>query len=42
NLDFVKNPTAERGDRLFYQSANYRAVLFAAIIVDVLLKTLLL
>jgi 4-hydroxybenzoate polyprenyltransferase len=42
NLDFVKNPTAERGDRLFYQSANYRAVLFAAIIVDVLLKALLL
>lgn len=41
NLDFVKNPTAERGDRLFYQSADYRAVLFAAIIVDVLLKALL-
>lgn len=41
NLDFVKKPTAERGDRLFYQSANYRAVLFAAIIVDVLLKALL-
>ncbi len=41
NLDFVKNPTAERGDRLFYQSANYRAVLFAAIIADVLLKAML-
>jgi hypothetical protein len=26
---------------LFYQSANYRAVLFLAIIVDVLLKTIL-
>jgi len=38
NLDFVRNPTAERGNRLFYQSANYRAALFAAIIVDVLLK----
>jgi 4-hydroxybenzoate polyprenyltransferase len=39
NLDFVRQPTAERGDRLFYQSANYRAVLFAALIVDVLLQT---
>jgi 4-hydroxybenzoate polyprenyltransferase len=41
NLDFVRHPTAERGERLFYQSASYRAVLFAAIIVDVLLRTLL-
>jgi 4-hydroxybenzoate polyprenyltransferase len=40
-MDFVRNPTAERGDRLFYQSANYRAVLFAAIIADVLLRTIL-
>ncbi len=39
NLDFVRHPTAERGERLFYQSASYRAVLFAAIIVDVLLRT---
>jgi len=38
NLDFVLNPTADRGNRLFYQSANYRAVLFAAIILDVLLR----
>jgi 4-hydroxybenzoate polyprenyltransferase len=38
NLDFVRNPTAQRGARLFYQSANYRAVLFAAIIADVLLR----
>jgi 4-hydroxybenzoate polyprenyltransferase len=38
NLDFVRHPTAQRGERLFYQSANYRAVLFAAIIVDVLLQ----
>lgn len=38
NLDFVRHPTAERGEKLFYQSANYRAVLFAAIIVDVLLR----
>ena len=42
NLDFVLNPTAERGNRLFYQSANYRAVLFGAIILDVLLKATLL
>jgi 4-hydroxybenzoate polyprenyltransferase len=40
NLGFVRKPTAKRGDRLFYQSANYRAVLFAAIIIDVLLRTL--
>lgn len=38
NLEFVKNPIAERGDKLFYQSANYRAVLFAALILDVLLR----
>ncbi len=41
NLDFVRRPDADRGDHLFYQSANYRAVLFAAIIVDVLLKAAL-
>ena len=40
-LDFVRHPAAKRGDMLFYQSANYRAVLFVAIIVDVLLKTIL-
>jgi 4-hydroxybenzoate polyprenyltransferase len=37
NLDFIRNPTANRGNELFYQSANYRAVLFAALIADVLL-----
>ncbi|HSD56572.1 MAG TPA: UbiA family prenyltransferase [Methanotrichaceae archaeon] len=42
NLDFVRNPVASRGDRLFYQSANYRAVLFAALIVDILVKATLL
>ena len=40
-MDFVRHPTAIRGDRLFYQSANYRAVLFVVIIVVVLLKTIL-
>lgn len=39
NVDFVRHPIAKRGDWLFYQSANYRAVLFAAIIFDILLKT---
>jgi 4-hydroxybenzoate polyprenyltransferase len=42
NVDFVRNPTAKRGDKLFYQSANYRAVLFAALIVDVLVRAMLL
>jgi len=37
-MDFVRHPTAERGELLFYQSANYRAVLFAAIIADTLLQ----
>jgi 4-hydroxybenzoate polyprenyltransferase len=41
NLDFVLNPTADRGSRLFFQSANYRAVLFGAIILDVLLRAAL-
>jgi 4-hydroxybenzoate polyprenyltransferase len=39
NRDFVRHPTAKRGEELFYQSANYRAVLFAAIIADVLLRS---
>jgi 4-hydroxybenzoate polyprenyltransferase len=38
NMDFVRHPTAERGEKLFYQSANYRAVIFVAIIADVLLR----
>jgi len=41
NLDFVRNPTAERGDQLFYQSANYRAVLFGAIIIDIVIRAAL-
>jgi 4-hydroxybenzoate polyprenyltransferase len=40
NLDFIRNPTAQRGDRLFYQSANYRAVLFASLIADILLRVM--
>jgi 4-hydroxybenzoate polyprenyltransferase len=38
NIDFVRNPTAKRGEQLFYQSASYRSILFAAMIVDVLLS----
>jgi len=37
NWDFVRHPTAKRGEEFFYQSANYRAWLFAALIIDVLL-----
>jgi len=37
-VDFIRNPTAERGNSIFYQGANYRAVLFAALIIDVLLR----
>ncbi|MDH7597767.1 MAG: UbiA family prenyltransferase [Methanothrix sp.] len=35
--DFVRNPTPSRGEKLFYQGANYRAVLFAALMLDVLI-----
>jgi 4-hydroxybenzoate polyprenyltransferase len=37
-IDFMRNPTAERGEGIFYQGANYRAILFAALIIDVLLR----
>jgi len=37
-IDFIRNPTAKRGEGIFYQGANYRAVLFAALIIDVLLR----
>ena len=40
-LDFMRKSTGMRGDQLFYQSANYRAVLFAALILDVLLRSTL-
>jgi 4-hydroxybenzoate polyprenyltransferase len=42
NQDFVRHPTAKRGEQFFYQSANYRAWLFAALIIDVLLRAILL
>lgn len=36
-LDFVRNPTPERGGRLFLQGSRYRGVMFASLIIDVLL-----
>ena len=42
NQDFVRHPTAKRGEQFFYQSASYRAWLFAALIIDVLLRATLL
>jgi 4-hydroxybenzoate polyprenyltransferase len=35
--DFIRNPTARQGETMFYQAANYRAALFAAMIIDILL-----
>jgi len=37
-VDFMKNPTVERGTQIFYQGANYRAILFSVLIVDVLFR----
>ncbi|HOT07631.1 MAG TPA: UbiA family prenyltransferase [Methanotrichaceae archaeon] len=34
--DFLRNPSPGRGERLFYQGANYRAVLFVFLIADIL------
>lgn len=39
--DFVKNPTPLRGEKLFYQGANYRSVLFAALILDVIIGVMI-
>ena len=36
-LDFIKNPTPERGGRLFLNGSNYRAIMFGSMILDVLL-----
>ena len=41
NLDFIRHPTAKRGEEFFYQSVSYRAWLFAALIIDVLLMAIL-
>jgi len=36
-FDFIKNPTPERGGKLFLNGSNYRAVMFGSMILDVLL-----
>ncbi|MHC1631494.1 MAG: UbiA prenyltransferase family protein [Methanotrichaceae archaeon] len=38
SINFVRNPIDVRGNHLFYQGANYRSVLFAVLIADVLLR----
>lgn len=40
-VDFVRHPLPERGGRLFLQGSRYRAVMFAALIVDVALCLLI-
>lgn len=40
-VDFVRNPTPSRGEMLFYQGANYRAVLFAALMLDVFIEVMI-
>ncbi len=36
-LDFIKNPTPERGGALFVNGSNYRAIMFGSMIFDVAL-----
>ncbi|MGB3907611.1 MAG: UbiA family prenyltransferase [Methanomethylovorans sp.] len=40
SFDFIRNPTPQRGGRLFIQSSRYRGVMFGSLIVDVLLLVL--
>lgn len=37
SFDFIKNPTQERGGRLFLQGSRYRGVMFGSLILDVVL-----
>ena len=41
NFRFVKRPTPENGGKFFIQSANYRSVLFIALMLDILLYRIL-
>jgi len=41
NIRFVKKPTPENGGRFFVQSANYRSVLFIALMLDILIYRIL-
>ncbi|MCQ1535128.1 ubiquinone biosynthesis protein UbiA [Methanosarcina sp. KYL-1] len=36
-FDFIRNPTPERGGRLFLNGSNYRAIMFGSMILDVML-----
>nr|WP_319506429.1 UbiA family prenyltransferase [uncultured Methanolobus sp.] len=37
SFDFIKNPTHERGGRLFLQGSRYRGLMFGSLILDVIL-----
>jgi 4-hydroxybenzoate polyprenyltransferase and related prenyltransferases len=37
SFDFIKNPTPERGGRLFLQGSRYRGLMFGSLILDVIL-----
>lgn len=37
SFDFIKNPTQERGGRLFIQGSRYRGIMFTSLILDVVL-----
>ncbi len=37
SFDFIKNPTQERGGRLFLQGSRYRGLMFGSLILDVIL-----
>jgi 4-hydroxybenzoate polyprenyltransferase len=38
SFDFIRNPTPERGGRLFLQGSRYRGVMFGFLIIDVVLS----
>ena len=40
SMDFIKNPTPQRGARLFLQGSRYRGIMFGSLIIDVLLLVL--
>ncbi|WP_406655670.1 UbiA family prenyltransferase [Methanolobus sp. ZRKC2] len=40
SFDFIKNPTPDRGGRLFLQGSRYRGVMFGSLIIDVILLVL--
>ncbi len=40
SFDFIKNPTPQRGGRLFIQGSRYRGIMFGSLIFDVLILVL--